>query len=97
MPKPVASCRTAVMDGMVVRIGNQRYAIPLLSMVRSVRPAREDVHQVVGCGELVSIRGQLVPLVRLAQLFNIRGAAGLHEGFVVQVEDDGQQAGLLVD
>ncbi|MCA9665575.1 MAG: chemotaxis protein CheA [Myxococcales bacterium] len=87
----------AVMDGMVVRIGNQRYAIPLLSMVRSVRPAREDVHQVVGCGELVSIRGQLVPLVRLAQLFNIRGAAGLHEGFVVQVEDDGQQAGLLVD
>ncbi len=55
----------AIIDGMIVRVGNQRYVIPTLSIERSFRPQPKDIHTVVGKGEMAMVRGSLLPIYRL--------------------------------
>lgn len=88
----------AIIDGMVVRVGQERYIIPTLSVVRSVQPEEKELHSVVRQGEMLSLQGQLLPMFRLDELFGVGGAMeNPTEALVVIVEDDGKQAGILVD
>jgi len=88
----------AIIDGMVVRVGNERYIIPTLSIVRSVRPRKEDLSTVFNRGEMLSLHGELIPLFRLDRLFDVEGAEqDPTRAIVVVVEDDGRQTGLLTD
>lgn len=88
----------AIIDGMVVRVGKERYIIPTLSIVMSIRPELRQLTTVVKRGEMVEIQGNLVPLFRLARLFSVESAGeNIQEGIVVIVEDEGHRTGLLVD
>jgi len=58
----------AIIDGMIVRVGKQRYVIPTLSIERSFRPQPKDIHTVVGKGEMAMVRGSLLPIHRLHQV-----------------------------
>ncbi len=88
----------AIIDGMVIQVGRQRYIIPTLSIIRSVRPAREDLSTVLGRGEMLNLQGNLIPLFRLGRLFDIADACDEPtEAIVVIVEDEGHQIGLLTD
>lgn len=58
----------AIIDGMIVRVGKQRYVIPTLSIERSFRPQRQDIHTVVGKGEMAMVRGSLLPIYRLCEV-----------------------------
>jgi two-component system chemotaxis sensor kinase CheA len=88
----------AVIDGQIVRIGQQRYIIPINSIVRTLRPTREQVSSVLGHGEVVRERNELLPLVRLHKLFNItESREDATQGLVVVVEEDGKKCCLLVD
>lgn len=88
----------AIIDGMVVRVGAERYIIPTLSVVRAVRPQKESLYTVTGRGEMLSLQGELIPLYRLHQMFRIRGAVeDPTEAIAVVVEDEGQSTGLVVD
>jgi len=88
----------AIIDGIVVQVGAEQYIIPTLSVVESIRPAKGDVSTVMGRAEVVSIRGQTLPLFRVSRLFGIRDAIkDPAEALVVVVEDEGKQIGLLVD
>ncbi|NUQ01428.1 MAG: chemotaxis protein CheA, partial [Armatimonadetes bacterium] len=64
----------AIIDGMAVRVGEERYIIPTLSMVTTVRPTPAMLSRVIGQGETLQVQGRLVPLFRLADLFGIAGA-----------------------
>jgi two-component system chemotaxis sensor kinase CheA len=89
----------AIMDGMIVAVGRESYIVPLTNIIESLRPRRQDIHAVAGCGDVVAIRGQYVPLLYLAGHFGVPGAvtdAAL--GIVVVVENEGAgQVGLVVD
>ena len=88
----------AIIDGMVVRVGTQRYIIPTLSIITSLRPSEEQVSTVVNQGEMLKMQGRLLPLFRLERIFDISGAVqNLQQGIVVVVEADGKQTGVLVD
>ena len=88
----------AIIDGMLVCIGDERYIIPTLSIVESLRPAAEDVVTVIKKGEMVRIREDLIPLFRLADLFQVRGAkTDPTQAIIIVVEDNGKRTGLLVD
>ncbi len=88
----------AIIDGMVIRVGHQKFVIPTVAIVRSVQPAEADLSRVFQRGEMLSLQGQLIPLFRLGRLFDIPEAAPEPtEAIVVVVEDDRRQAGLLVD
>jgi two-component system chemotaxis sensor kinase CheA len=88
----------AVIDGQVVRIGDNRYIIPINSIIRSLRPTRQQLSTVQGRGEVVLERSALLPLVRLYQLFGVTSATeDPTASLIVIVEADGQQCCLLVD
>jgi two-component system chemotaxis sensor kinase CheA len=88
----------AIIEGMLVRIGRDRYVIPALSIIESFRPAREQHATVAGQGEMIQTRGKLVPLVRLNRFFNcLFDVEQPWEGLVVTVEHDGKYMCLLLD
>jgi two-component system, chemotaxis family, sensor kinase CheA len=88
----------AIIDGMVVRVGEERFVLPTLTIVFSVRPKDNEVSTVVGKGELLSLQGELLPLHRVYETFSIADAKKeVSGGTVVVVEHDGRRCGLLVD
>ena len=88
----------AIIDGMLVSIGRNIYIIPLLSIIESMQPKKEDVKTVEGTGEVIYFRGEYVSLVRLYDLFSIEARrTDPWEGLVIIVESGNTRVGLLVD
>ena len=88
----------AIIDGMVVRVGAETYVVPTVSILRSIKPNESDVSTVLGKGKMLRLQGKLIPLFRLADLFEVpRVKEGESQELVVVVEDDGALAGLLID
>jgi len=88
----------AIIEGMVVRIGKERYVIPALTILESLRPARDQYSTVEGKGEMILSRGKLIPLIRLNRIFKVEcDSEHPWEGLVVVVEHDSHQMCLLLD
>lgn len=89
----------AVLDGMIVRVGPEKYVVPLGAIIESLRPRARDVHTLVGGADVLSIRGQYVPLVYLHDTFGVeRSERDAAAGLVMLVETDaGARIGLVVD
>jgi two-component system chemotaxis sensor kinase CheA len=88
----------AIIEGMLVRIGQERYVLPALSIIESFRPSREQYSTVEGKGEMILSRGRLIPLVRLSKIFEAHSQMEAPwEGLVVVVEYDGKYMCLLLD
>jgi two-component system chemotaxis sensor kinase CheA len=88
----------AILDGQLLQVGEQSYVLPLVSIVESVRPRRESLNRVFGEAETVTIRGQVLPLLRLHQLFGIAPRSeDPTQGLVVIVDHDGRHIALFVD
>jgi two-component system, chemotaxis family, sensor kinase CheA len=89
----------AVLDGMVIRVGMETYIVPLANVVESLRPLAKDVHSLVGGGDVLSVRGDYVPLAHIGDMFGVSGALpDPTDGLVMLVEtDDGGRIGLVVD
>jgi two-component system chemotaxis sensor kinase CheA len=88
----------AIMDGQTVCVGDQVYLLPLTAIVESIRPTRAALASVLGRGETVTVRGQVVPVIRLHELFGVRPRTReLTEALVVIVEHEGRLAAIGVD
>ena len=88
----------AIIDGMMVKVGKEVLTVPLSVIDRSVRPRLEEVKTVEGKGELVDIRGDYLPLVRLYQLFNIpTEKTDPTQALVIIVQIAKSRYGILVD
>jgi two-component system chemotaxis sensor kinase CheA len=89
----------AVMDGMLVAIGGQRYVLPLTNIVESLRPSVHQARTLVNVGDVLTLRGEYIRLIPLFQLFGISNAiSDPTRGLVVVVETEGgDRIGLLVD
>ncbi len=61
----------AIIDGITVRVGRERYIIPTSAIKQLLRPPKESYNNVVGKGEMINVMGDLMPLVRLHELFGI--------------------------
>ena len=89
----------AVMDGMVVEIGKQTYVLPIPNIVECLRPSRNEIKQLLGTSGTLQLRGDIVPLVYLAEMLGVTSTpkdAG--EGVVIITESsDGTRLGLIVD
>jgi two-component system, chemotaxis family, sensor kinase CheA len=88
----------AIIDGLVVRVGEDRFILPSTSVQRALRPTREMISTVHGQGEVLDLRGKLVPIHRLHRRFGIAHQAdNPWDGIVVIVEHSGKVSALLVD
>jgi len=60
----------AIIDGMIIQIGVERYIVPTIALKESFRPSQEAYFTVQGRGELVKVRDTLMPIVRLHSYLN---------------------------
>jgi two-component system chemotaxis sensor kinase CheA len=88
----------AIIDGMIVRVGENRYILPTISINESFRPKPEDYFTVKNQGEMIKVRESLLPLVRLNRLVSVDDAVSdPARALVVVVENEGQKCCLMVD
>lgn len=81
----------AIIDGFQVRVARETFVLPLDQVVECVdMGGQESLH------DLVSLRGEPLPYVRLRELFGLPGGDGLRESLVV-VQYGAQRAGVVVD
>jgi len=88
----------AIIDGMIVRVGTESYILPTISIRQALRPTRESYNSVVGRGETIHAMGQLMPLVKLYKVFNIKPEyTEPWEAIVVVVDSESGSKCLMVD
>ena len=88
----------AIIDGQIVRVGSEKYIVPINAIVRSFKPSAQQVSSILNQGEIVWAQGELVRVARLHQLFSVPDAAeDLSQGLLVMVEEDNDRCCLLVD
>jgi two-component system chemotaxis sensor kinase CheA len=88
----------AIIDGLIVRLGQDRYILPTLSVRESFRPTPSMLSILHGKGEIVDVRGRLLPLLRLDNFLAAQAdQTDPTRAVVIVVESDGAQRCVLVD
>ena len=88
----------AVTDGMLVRVGDERYIVPLTSISLSFRPEPDMLSAIPPRGEVVMLRGEVLQVVRLHEMFAIRNAVTDPADAILMIIGDGEhRVALLVD
>jgi two-component system, chemotaxis family, sensor kinase CheA len=89
---------TAILDAMVLRVGDERYLVPITSVIEAIRPNAGQVSEVLGRGRVIEARGQLVPVLTLGELFRIAGAqADPTRAVLLVLEREGGTLAVQVD
>ncbi|WP_306534787.1 chemotaxis protein CheW [Geobacter sp.] len=87
----------AILDGLSVAVGGEKFIIPLNAIIESLQPKPEEIKSVNG-RSVVHVRGEYLPLLPLHALFNLETTVTrADEGIVVLVDVEGEKAALLVD
>ncbi|MGX5028096.1 chemotaxis protein CheA [Enterobacter asburiae] len=87
----------AILDGMLVKVGDEIYVLPLGAVMESLRPTDEMLCRFVGEERLLQVRGEYLPLVLLRQRLSVAGEAPADDGIVVIVQSAGCRYALWVD
>lgn len=88
----------AILDGLTVRVGEETYVFPLASVLESFQRQAGDVQTVKGDREVISLRGEFIPVVRLQSLLGAGHQAEVSERtLLVLVESEGRRAAMAVD
>jgi two-component system, chemotaxis family, sensor kinase CheA len=88
----------AIIDGLVVGVGRERYILPLFAVREMFRPGPDIVWTVRGRAEMALVRGTLLPVLRLHRRFGLTPKSeDPHECVLVVAESEGQRFCLMVD
>ncbi len=88
----------AILDGQLIRVGDQVYIIPLVSIVESLQIESENCNSVAGKAELYKLREEYISIIRLHNVLNITpDSTELTKGLLVVAEAEGQKVGVFVD
>jgi two-component system chemotaxis sensor kinase CheA len=88
----------AIIDGLVVGVGCERYIVPLFAVHEMFRPTAEVIFTVENRAEMVMVRGSLLALVRLYRKFGVRPRSeDPCRGLLIVAEGEGRRFCLMVD
>jgi two-component system chemotaxis sensor kinase CheA len=88
----------AVLDGMIVCVGDEQYIVPLEFVAEAFKPGPNDIRTIVGQPSLVAVRGEQLPLVQLEDVVRLPASATARpEPLCLVVEVDNRRAAILVD
>ncbi|NMP31374.1 chemotaxis protein CheA [Thalassotalea sp. M1531] len=88
----------AILDGQLVRVGEEVFVVPLITIVESLQAKSENINRVSGDMILYRLRDENVPVIPIFQLFNLPAdSQDVDDSLLVVVEADGQKVGLMVD
>jgi two-component system chemotaxis sensor kinase CheA len=85
----------AIIEGLLVKIGEGRFVFPLLSVEECVEITKKEVQSTHG-RDIINVRGEIVPYIKLRKVFDINGSRPDIEQ-VVLVNSEGQRVGFVVD
>jgi len=85
----------SIIDGFMVRVGENRYILPLEAMVECSM-VNKDTFDLKDGGDYFNIRGEVLPFIRLRDLFKVDGSKTSQEHIVVIEHNEGK-AGIIVD
>jgi len=88
----------AIVDGILLGVGADRFVIPTFAVQESFRPLPEQVQTLQGQVCMVQVRDRLYPLLHLGGVFGVAGARQrISEGTVIICHDNGRCVALAVD
>ena len=88
----------AVIDGLIVKVGDERYILPLTSIEQSIRPKAESLSTIQDRAEVCMVREQVLPILRLHRLFGVTPRTeDPCQAIIVIVQDNERRCCLLVD
>jgi len=88
----------AIIDGLVVAVGNQRYIVPIFAVREMLKPAEDAISTIRGREEMAMVRGALLPLIRLHQRFGVQPRFdNPWDSLLIVSENGGKQFCLMVD
>lgn len=80
----------AIIDGMVVGVGNATYTIPTIAVKESFKVKTEDIIKDPDGNEMIMVRGECYPIIRLHKLFKVKPwACEIEDGIITMVESEG--------
>ena len=85
----------AIIDGLLVRIGQAYFVLPLATTLECVELTRQDIEKANG-KQIANIRGEIIPYIRLRDYFNIHTDRPEREQIMV-AETEGGRYGFVVD
>ena len=88
----------AIIDGLVVGVGVERYVVPIFAVREVLRPTPSMMSSIQNRGEMALVRGGLLPVIRLYRRFRLEPASEKASDSILIVTDTGGKPfGLLVD
>jgi two-component system chemotaxis sensor kinase CheA len=88
----------AILDGMIIRVGTEKYIIPISNIIETMCLKASDVQRVKNDSEVINVRGEFLPIVHLNKIFKVPGAiSNPNKVLVVLVEVARQKLGIVVD
>jgi len=88
----------AIIDGLVVGVGEQRYIVPLFAVREMLKPDEDSISTVQGRREMAMVRGSLLPVVRLHEKFAVKPRfVKPWESLLIVSESAGKHFCLMVD
>ena len=87
----------AILEGLSVAVGAEKFIIPINVVIESLQPKPDQLKSVNG-REVVQIRGDYLPILRLHQLFGLEPEVLAPErGILILVEAEGERGAIMVD
>lgn len=88
----------AIIDGMNVKVGNSYYTIPIITIKESFRPKKTDLITDPDGNEMIMVRGECYPILRLYEHFVVETEiTDFGEGILIMVEQDEKSLCLFAD
>ncbi len=89
----------AIMDGQSIAVGDERFIIPLGSIIESINIKESMINRIAGRGETFRLRDEYLPIIRMHEIFDVKTAQAtkLTDGLVVVVDGQGMRCGLFID
>ena len=88
----------AIIEGLLVRVADRKFAIPLMAVDKAVRPKTSDIKTLEGKGEYVDMSGIPVSLIRLYKIFKIPGSEiDPANALLLNIKVHGKYYAMMVD
>jgi len=88
----------AILDGLLLSVGNEVFILPLNQIIESLRPAPHDIKTIADASRVLHIQNEYLPVLALHQLFAVpKAVSDPSQGILVLLEAEGTRFALLVD
>ena len=86
----------AIIQGLLIRVGKEVYSIPIANVIESQRVKRSSINTIDNY-EVLNVRNEVISILRLSRLFNIKNSDQNEYCFIVIVGSQEKKIGVMVD